>query len=198
MNELPPPSPPAALSIVPQVVTVAVFAIAIFYLCGFVIRKRRETPSPKTSTFQTKVDKTGAASTPANGVWWWTAYIAYHFYSEINNIKSSTVWFGNHNVALGYLFFTGLGFLISLAVCTWWYSRSKLLGRRSSVLQALGFLFFAVGTVAPMAITKIVIVTGQTAMTEIWSIVMLAVVSAACIASAYYLVFRPTKPSARP
>ena len=49
-------------------------------------------------------------------------------------------------LAICFLIFMLLAILLTLAIFRWWYSRSKLLGRRSAIPQVFGFLLFGMGT----------------------------------------------------
>lgn len=134
-------------------------------------------------------DTEGGQIVPASGVWWWAGFVTLGVFDDMSQITSSPLWRRANEVALGQLTLMLIAFLATLAICLWWYSRSKLLHRRPALPQLFGFLLFGLGTVAPNAAAKYVVFWAVRDVV-VPSSLRVGIGGAAMIAIAYFLVFR--------
>ena len=120
--------------------------------------KTQEAPSTPNSAPPTLIKDSGSQGGPvrAKWIWWWAGFLTLWTLADyglkrfvllhgatILDFDGARVW---EQIAIPMLLIKFLGILVTLAICSWWFSRSKLLRRRPTVLQVFGYLFFGLGT----------------------------------------------------
>jgi hypothetical protein len=137
------------------------------------------------------LSRSGVGPIPAKRVWWWAAFVAVE-----GCFALAAAWkdASPKGIALSIP-----SFLIMLAICSWWYSQSKLLRRRAFPVRLFGYLLFGLGTVGAvvwgvlLAISPLPHPAG-----EALAVGACMGACAAMIAGSYFLVFQKGSVSARP
>jgi len=126
---------------------------------------------------------------PAKGVWWWVGFMVLGTLGQVR-IRQVTV------TSVAMLLLPLLALLATAVICTWWYSQSKILRRRSTVCRITGYLLFGLGSVCPIsAMVSVVLPTvakqGNVYLaTILLSVALSLLLGAILIVVAYFLVFQ--------